>query len=528
MAVDISIFTAVTLVYLVIVLTLGYLGWKKTKQAEDYMVAGRNVHPALIALSYGATFISTSAIVGFGGVAAKLGLGLIWLTALNIGVGIMLAFILFGKRTRDVGQRLKAVTFPDLLGKIYNSKFMQYAGGLVILVGMPLYASAVMIGGARFVQQTFGIDYTTALLAFAAVTAIYVIAGGLLAVIYTDAFQAVIMLVGMTVLLVFTYMALGGFTAANQALTDMASQVPAALTAAGHNGWTAMPDLGSSIWYTLVTTIVLGVGIGVLAQPQLVVRFMTAKDDRALNRAVPIGGIFILMMTGVAFTVGALTNLYFFNETGKIATASVAGGNVDLIMPAFINMALPDWFVVLFMITLLAAAMSTLSSLFHTMGTAFGHDILKFTKGYKASLNKNRIGVILMLVISLGLAFLMPESIIARATAMFMGLCASAFLPAFAHGLFAKRPSANAAKISLAIGALSWFAYTAFVHEAESKPLGISMALTGQGALLGQPWTVIDPLIIALPLATIALVIVWAIEAYSSSQKAKAQKGAAE
>ena len=82
-------------------------------------------------------------------------------------------------------------------------------------------------------------------------------------------------------------------------------------------GWTSMPVFGSTIWYTMITTIIMGVGIGVLAQPQLIVRFMTAKDTKALNRAVPIGGIFIIMMTGVAFTVGALTNVYFYSTRGR-------------------------------------------------------------------------------------------------------------------------------------------------------------------------------------------------------------------
>jgi len=98
MAVDTFIFVIMAVVYLAIVLGLGYLGYKQTKQAEDYMLAGRNVHPALIAISYGATFISTSAIVGFGGQAGYMGMGLIWLTFLNIGVGVLLAFVVFGKR----------------------------------------------------------------------------------------------------------------------------------------------------------------------------------------------------------------------------------------------------------------------------------------------------------------------------------------------------------------------------------------------------------------------------------------------
>jgi SSS family solute:Na+ symporter len=507
--VDTAVFAVVALVYLAIVMALGYLGYKRTKDAQDFMLAGRKVHPALIAISYGATFISTSAIVGFGGVAAQLGMGLIWLTVLNIGLGILIAFVIFGKKTREIGKKLGAITFPDLMGKRFNSKFLQQACGLIILVGMPLYTSAVMIGGARFVETTFGISFVTALLAFAIITALYVIGGGLLAVIYTDAFQGTIMLIGMIILLVATYSMLGGFDAANQALTDLSSKVPAGLAAAGHQGWTAMPELGSSIWYKMITTIVLGVGIGVLAQPQLVVRFMTAKEGRSLNRAVPIGGIFILAMTGIAFTVGALTNVYFNEHFDKISIAYVPNGNVDLIMPAFINLALPDWFVVLFMITLLAAAMSTMSSQFHTMGTAFGHDLQKFRKGYVPSINKNRVGIMVMFAVSLALAFIMPESIIARATAMFMGLCASAFLPAFTYGLFAKNPSRKAAIAGLITGAVAWFLWTVFVHEAESAPIGICNALFGVKALLGFPYTVIDPLVVALPLSILAIGAVW-------------------
>ena len=59
----------VVLVYLLLVVYLGWLGYSRTKTATDYLIAGRKVHPYVMAMSYGATFISTSAIVGFGGVA---------------------------------------------------------------------------------------------------------------------------------------------------------------------------------------------------------------------------------------------------------------------------------------------------------------------------------------------------------------------------------------------------------------------------------------------------------------------------
>jgi solute:Na+ symporter, SSS family len=104
------------LVYVLSLLFLGWLGYKRTKTAADYMLAGRKAHPAIMALSYGATFISTSAIVGFGGVAGMFGMSLLWLTFLNIFVGIFIAFVVMGGPIRSIGHRLDAHTFPELLG----------------------------------------------------------------------------------------------------------------------------------------------------------------------------------------------------------------------------------------------------------------------------------------------------------------------------------------------------------------------------------------------------------------------------
>jgi len=430
---------------------------------------------------------------------------------LNIGIGIFIAFVFFGKKTREIGHRLSAVTFPDLMGKIYKSEFLRNASSLIIIVGMPLYTAAILIGGARFIETTLSVPYNTALVGFAVVVAAYVIIGGLIAVMYTDAMQGTLMAIGMSVLLVLTYIKLGGVSEAHSALSSLSHLTPSPLASAGQIGWTSMPSLGSPLWYTLVTTIILGVGIGVLAQPQLIVRFMTVKDNRSLNRAVLVGGPFIILMTGVAFTVDALTNVYFQNTSGQIAIEA-AGGNIDSIIPTYINAAMPDILIVLFMLVLLSAAMSTLSSLLHTMGSTLGHDLWHRANNKEASLRTSQKGTLLMIIVSVLLAYMLPISIIARATAMFMGLCASAFLPSFVMGLYSKNPSRTAAKTSLVTGAIVWFAWTAFVHIKESGPLGISQALFGKATLLDMPWPVVDPLMLALPLSTAALVVVWLLE----------------
>ena len=522
--VDSALVWGATIIYGAVMIYLGYLGWKKTKSGEDYLLAGKNVKSWIIGLSYGSTFISTSAIVGFGGYAAVYGMGIIWLAALNILVGVLIAFIFFGKRVRKIGQRLKCQTFPELLGKSYNSEFIRWFVALVILIGMPLYAAAVLIGGAYFMSITIpGLLFSDALLIFAVITAVYVITGGLRAVMYTDALQGLLMIVGMIVILAITITTLGGVESANQQLTNLAPQIPPALKAQGMNGFTAFPSFLSENWFSVVATIILPVGIGVLAQPQLAVRFMTAKNAKTLNRAIPVGGIFLVMMTGFAFTIGAWSNVYFWNNFGQISFLA-AGKDVNAIIPLYINTSMDQTVVVMFMLTLLAAAMSTLSSLFHVMGSAAGYDLWATVKKFsfipqkwkgeesgKTSLRLNRYATILMIVISLAIALAIQRSdgVIAIATAMFFGVCASAFLPLFVHTLFAKKPSKSAARVSLAVGTFVWFFWTLFVFAKDAVVFGLSNALFHTSSILAKPWSIIDPIVIALPLSTIALIIVY-------------------
>jgi len=125
-----SLDIVVILLYLLATGYLGWLGWKGTRSASDFLVGGRSAHPIVMAVSYGATFISTAAIVGFGGVAGLFGMSLLWLTFLNIAVGIFIAFVVLGEPTRRIGHHLGAHTFPELLGLRYQSKAIQlFAGG---------------------------------------------------------------------------------------------------------------------------------------------------------------------------------------------------------------------------------------------------------------------------------------------------------------------------------------------------------------------------------------------------------------
>lgn len=510
---DLLFVAVIVVAYLLVTGYFGYYGFRTTKNSEDYLVAGRRIHPVVMALSYGAAFISTSAIVGFGGVASIFGFSLLWLTFLNILVGIIIAYAVVGKQVRKKGLEVNALTFPELMGKIYNSRFIQVFSGLIIFAFMPLYAGVVLIGAARFIEVSLNIDYNLALFIMALIIAVYVVYGGLIAVVYTDAFQGTIMLASMIVLLVMTYAWFGGIVQAHETLTSLnpvaikvfAEKIP------GYTGWTNFPELGSAAWWTLVSSLILGVGIGVLAQPQLAVRFMTVASDRDLDKAVPIGSIFIFFTVGTAFIVGALSNAYFMETVGKPSIA-VAGGNVDKVIPAYINSFMPDWFVAVFLVTLLAAAMSTLSSQFHTIGSALGRDVFQagFLKGRydERTVLITRLAIAVGILFSIFLAYILPPGVIARGTAMFFALCASSFLPVYLGGLYWSRANSAGAKASIVVGFATSIVYIAFFHIKESSALGIAKMLFGKDALAGFPWTVIDPMVIALPLAALTFVVV--------------------
>jgi SSS family solute:Na+ symporter len=505
------------LAYLAVVFYLGYRGWKGTREASDYMLAGRTMHPFVMAMSYAATFISTSAIIGFGGAAALFGFPLLWLTFANIFVGVFIAMTVFGKRTRRLGVALDSHTFPELLGRRYNSRFVQGFAGLVIFAFIPVYAAAVLIGISRMLEVSMNINYTIALLLFTGIIAFYVIAGGLKAVMYTDAFQGLIMVIMMLILLTRTYELLGGITEAHQALTDMAHLLPAKLKAGGMQGWTQGAKFASPLGLTIYTTIIYGVGIGVLAQPQLAVRYMTVGSDRELNRAVLFGGVSILLLTGVAFVVGALSNAVFHQEFGKISIA-MAQGNIDKIIPTYIETMLPAWFSALFLMAMFAAAMSTISSQYHAGGTSLGRDVFEqsLKRGKEGSVTMTKLGVGVTILAALVWAWVLPPSVIARATAFFFGLCAATFLPVFFLGLYWKGMTRAGAIASMVGGfCLSMF-WLLFIHAKEATAVGLSQAMFGKATLVAgaEPGTWVwllqwvDPNVVALPISLALAVFV--------------------
>jgi SSS family solute:Na+ symporter len=468
---------------------LGYLGYKKTKTVEDYFVAGRSMGGFIIAFSYGATFISAVALIGFSGIASLYGFSILWLAFLNIFVGIFIAFIFYGFRTRKMGISLNAVTLPEMLGKRFNSTKLQSFSGLIIGTFMVAYTSAVFLAIARLFEVSFHVPYEICVVIFTIIVGIYLIIGGLYAVMWTHALQGILMVIGMLILTFGIYSMLGGLIPAHEAAAALSKEAlekigsPAAFLSP--NGLTSMPPFLSKP-FMMILTLVFGVGIGVLAQPQLITRYLTAKNEKALLLAIPYGGIFILLMTFTAFSIGPLCNVLMVKE------GLAYPGTPDKVLPLIVVEFFPPWFLILFLFAILSAAMSTASALFHTAGASIGRDLLG--RIFPNSIRVTRLATFTIVIATLFIT-LNPLDVVAFMTAFFFGLMACTFLGPYTLMLYWKKTS----RIGVWAGLLGGFVFTMLWYSLvyfKTAPNLIGFSLIKEYTI-----NMLDPIFLGVPLS---------------------------
>jgi len=503
----------VVVLYIIVMGYLAYRGRKGNGTASDSMIAERGV----FSLAYEGSLIGTAAIIGFGGAAALFGFSLLWLNFLAILVGIFIAFVFFGKRTRRMGIALHAQSFSEILGERYQSRFIQGFAGMVVFAFIPLFGAAILIGVARLIEVSFHVPYPVGFLAFALLLILFIIIGGLKGVRYTDTVHGLVIFAMMAILCFWTYHLLGGIVPAHQALTSIAPLVPERLADAGLQGWTAGLRWGSPLWWIAWSSLIYGVGIGTLVQPPLVARFLAASSERELDRAVLVGGVFMLVVMGVSLTVGPLTNILFAQRLGEISIA-VAGGNTDKIIPLYVDRVMPWWFGPLFLVGVLSASLAALRLLFRVGGVSLGRDFYGKALGFgeEGGIVFTRVGMVLSIVATVLWGLVLPPSAIARATAFFFGVCAAAFLSLYCLGLYWKGVTKAGGIASMVGGLGTSFLWMIFFHGQESAILGICQVLFGTANLVADfpstswAWHVqyVDPVVIALPVSFALCIIV--------------------
>ncbi|MBI9082301.1 MAG: sodium:solute symporter family protein [Desulfobacterales bacterium] len=203
---------AVILVYLLVLLGVGYWSSRRINDSKDYIIAGGRISfPVLLGTLIG-TSIGAASTMGKAGKAYEIGIGLFFAT-MAYAVGL----ILFGFMS-PVLRRIKVWNIPDAL-------FLRYGNGVRMTFAVILVFSVTALFGTQLIavglaitsiMGSYGITYTEAIVFAGVIMVLYTMMGGLLAVAYTDVIQMVIMIAAIGILLpVFVVYDVGGMAAAS-------------------------------------------------------------------------------------------------------------------------------------------------------------------------------------------------------------------------------------------------------------------------------------------------------------------------
>ena len=244
----------------------------KEDTTDDYLVAGRGMHPGLAALSAVSTWNSGYMFIGFIGFIYIQGYSAIWIAAVST-LGQLVAWMWLYKYIQKEGEERGIRSLTSLVSSTTGSPEAKVAAVLSVLF-LSIYAAAQLTAGGVALETMLNWAPTVGILIGFVLVVAYCYAGGIRASIWTDAAQSSVMIVGSTILCLVAVKNSGGLSGLHDQLAaiddSMVSVFPSGLR------------FGAALW---IAAFFLG-GLGVAGQPQVVSRVMTLKDDAARKQAM--------------------------------------------------------------------------------------------------------------------------------------------------------------------------------------------------------------------------------------------------
>ncbi|AUH34826.1 sodium/proline symporter PutP [Paracoccus tegillarcae] len=266
------------ILYFALMLGIGIYAWRKsTSNSEEYVLGGRNLPPAVAALSAGASDMSGWLLLGLPGALYAAGLVEAWI-GIGLFVGALANWIFVAPRLREQTERYdNSLTIPGFLSKRFPSKAMllRVVSAVIIVVFFVVYTASGLVGGGKLFASAFGGSYLTGVWLTLGVVLAYTVVGGFLAVSLTDFVQGVIMMLALIIMPTVVLFGEGG-GGFSQARETLASVDPDFLSLT--KGLTVVGFFSAVTW-----------GLGYFGQPHIIVRFMACRSVEEIPAARNIG-----------------------------------------------------------------------------------------------------------------------------------------------------------------------------------------------------------------------------------------------
>ncbi|MBQ2682945.1 MAG: sodium/solute symporter [Thermoguttaceae bacterium] len=422
-----------TAVFFLALLVIASWGMRRTQNTSDFFLGGRTLGPWVLAISYGTSYFSAVVFIGFAGQYGWLcGFGGLWVGLFNALVGGALAWLVLGRMTRKMTQRLGAMTMPEFFSKRYGSNGMKIITAIVIFVFLLPYSASVFSGLGYLFEHIFHLTLRTAITIITIVTGLYVVFGGYKAAARIDFIQGIIMFFGA---LLMVWFVLAKFGAPQEAIEKAVDAWQARVTSGADSPMEAVKPIPAYILWS----VVFMTSFATWGLPQMVHKYYAIKDESQIVRGAVITTIFALVIGCGAYFCGGLTHL-LPNEQLTAAISSATGKiDTNALVPIMLIYALPGPLLALILLLVLSASMSTLSSLALVSSSAVSIDLYK---GYAVTGKSEthylwvmRFLCAVFVVLSWLIAIFNPAWIVPLMS-LAWGSVAGAFLAPYLYGLF--------------------------------------------------------------------------------------------
>lgn len=291
------------IVYLGGMVGIGIYCSKKNENVGDFYLGGRKLGPFVTAMSAEASDMSGWLLMGLPGLAYIAGIAEPVWTAIGLGIGTYINWLVVAKRIRIYTHQVDAITLPDFFSLRYKDEknvLMGIAALFIIIFFIPYTASGFAACGKLF-SSIFAIDYLPAMIISAVVIVAYTATGGFLAASTTDLIQSIVMSIALVVVVFFGIHVAGGIDAVAANANSMVDYL--SLTASHAVGEGTTTPYG---FLTIVST--LAWGLGYFGMPHILLRFMAIEDKEKLKLSRRIATTWVFIAMGVAIFIGVVGN----------------------------------------------------------------------------------------------------------------------------------------------------------------------------------------------------------------------------
>lgn len=438
------------LVFMAIMIIIGFKTRKKVTDASSYITASRSIGVLLGAGMFVATFLSSSSIVGYVGFLYDSGWsGFSSILGTVISVFIVGRFLVGKIREQgDYGQE----TIPDFFEDRYYSKFARGFSALFIAGLYVIFVAVETMGMAKTLEAFLGWNYSLSVILVSIITISYIFLGGLLAVAVNDTICAFIGVGGVLITTAIVMARLGGMTEMNN---QLATIDPNLIYTFKEEGALAFVISNAAVW-----------GIGNSSHPSFLGQAYGAKSKESVLKSLAWSSVVIFLFYGAAMLLGA---------GARVMLPDLA--DPDFAFPMLVQMVLPPWGAGILIAAVLSLVISTTDTVLLTAGTAIGSDFIVKTLGKEMD-EKERLKVVRICVVIIGLlgmiiSLMKPAQVLIFQMLNF-GAAGAVFFVPIVFGLYWKRATKEGGIASMVGGLIAYIIWFLI-----GSPYGIHAVIVG-------------------------------------------------